>query len=62
MSKQITVRLDQQYGFQAIQPVCPVSKIFAQIAGTKTLTRPTIELVKQLGYEVRVEQTLPITL
>lgn len=58
----ITVRLAQQYGQQVVQPVCRTSELFAQIAGTKTLTKPTLELVKRLGYEVRVEQTLPATL
>ena len=60
--KNITVRLAQQYGQQVVQPACGTSELFAQIAGTKTLTKPTLELVKQLGYEVRVEQTLPSTL
>lgn len=58
----LIVRIAQQYGQQVVQPVCRTSELFAQIAGTKTLTKPTLELVKQLGYEVRVEQTLPATL
>jgi hypothetical protein len=58
----ILVRLAQQYGQSVVQPACRTSELFAQIAGTKTPTKPTIDLVKQLGYEVRVEQTLPATL
>lgn len=58
----IIVRIVQQYGQQVVQPVCRTSEIFASIAGTKTITKPTLELIKQLGYEVRVEQTLPATL
>lgn len=62
MATHITVRLTQQYGQQVVMPACRTSELFAQIAGTKTLTKPTIDLVKQLGYEIRVEQTLPSTL
>mgnify|MGYP003441085392 CR=1 FL=1 len=62
MDSSITVRLAQQYGQQVVLPACRTSELFAQIAGTKTLTKPTIDLVKQLGYEIRVEQTLPSTL
>ncbi len=62
MSNTILVRLEQQYGQQVVVPACRTGQLFAQIAGTKTLTKPTIELIKQLGYVVRVEQTLPATL
>ena len=61
-SRTITVRLEQQYGQQTVQPACETARLFAQLAGTKTLTKPSIELIKQLGYEIRVEQTLPATL
>lgn len=62
MPAHITVRLEQQYGQKVVQPACSTGQLFAQIAGTKTLTKPTLDIIKQLGYEVRVEQTLPATL
>ena len=62
MPTHITVRIAQQYSQQVVQPACGTSQLFAQIAGTKTLTKPTLDIIKQLGYEVRVEQTLPATL
>jgi len=62
MTTHITVRLEQQYGQKVVQPACRTGELFAQIAGTKTLTKPTLELIKRLGYEIRVEQTLPTTL
>ena len=54
--KTITVQVREQYGVEAIYPVCNTSFLFAQIAGTKTLTRRTIELVKALGYTIDVQQ------
>lgn len=56
------VRLANQYGQKVVIPVCPVAKEFANIAGTKTLTKPTIDAMKRLGYTVEVEQSLPVTL
>lgn len=56
---QIEVQLKQQYGQEVVVPICIAAKLFAQVAGTKTLTRPTIELVKQLGYRVVVAPTEP---
>lgn len=62
MSHSILVRIEQRYGQRDVVPACRTAELFAQLAGTKTLTKPSIELIKQLGYEIRVEQTLPVTL
>lgn len=48
------IEVTNNYGQEAIYPACEVSRVFASIAGTKTLTRQTLELAKQLGYEVEV--------
>lgn len=58
----ILVRIKHQYGQQTVVPVCEIAQEFARIAGTSTLTVPTIESIKRLGYTVSVEQTLPTTL
>ena len=58
----ITVELKSIYGVQAIYPACHASKLFAQIAGTKTLTRAAIANIKALGYQVTVKQTQPETI
>ena len=50
----IKVSIGNNYGREAIYPQCDRSKVFAQIAGTKTLTRETITLIKKLGYDVQV--------
>jgi len=52
----ITVKVTNNYGSRAVYPVCRAGKMFAMIAGTVTLTDPTIALIKQLGYEVQVAQ------
>jgi len=52
----ITVRIDNNYGVRAIYPVCDQSKLLAQLAGTRTLTRHALDTIKKLGYAVTVDQ------
>lgn len=52
---EITVKLKDQYGVQTIVPVCAHAQLFADIAGTRTLTKPAIAAVKALGYHVKVQ-------
>jgi len=52
----IIVKVTQNYGTEAIYPICEAAKTFARLAGTKTLTRSTVNLIKQLGYTVNVQQ------
>ena len=59
---QITVEIKSQYGAYVIHPVCDKAKTFAQIAGTKTLTRDAIQNIKSLGFTVEVRQLQPVTL
>jgi hypothetical protein len=49
--KELKVEVKNVYGVEKIYPRCDKSELFAQIAGTKTLTRESIELIRQLGYE-----------
>jgi hypothetical protein len=53
---EITVRITSVYGAKTVYPVCETAKIFADIAGTKTLKPETINLIKKLGYTVNVAQ------
>jgi len=59
---QITVEIKSQYGANVIHPVCDKAKTFAQIAGTKTLTRDAIQNIKALGFTVEVRQLQPVTI
>ena len=50
--KFIEVTTRRVYGNRVIYPHCEVSKDFARIAGTKTLTLATLKTIKALGYEL----------
>jgi hypothetical protein len=52
----ITVEVKNNYGSEHIYPLCSDAKLFARLAGTKTLTRESIECIKALGFDVIVEQ------
>ena len=52
----ITVEIKNVYGEQKVYPVCYRAELFAAIAGTKTLTGPTIDRIKLMGYAVEVSQ------
>ena len=46
----IVVEVRNNYGSQTVYPTCAVGKIFAEISGSKTLTKQTREAMKRLGY------------
>lgn len=57
--RSILVRVVSNYGSQAAYPVDRNGELFARLAGTRTLTRATLEVIKQLGYEVKVQAEVP---
>lgn len=56
-NKVITVNIEPQYGKWVYYPVCEAAHTFAAIAGTKTLTEPTIKHILKLGYEIKTYAT-----
>ena len=54
--KAVVVMVKDIYGRQTIYPVCPQAKVFAQLAGTTTLTPQAVTLIRTLGYQVNVQQ------
>jgi len=52
----ITVKMDKNYGIKTVYPFCEQAKLFARIAGTKTLTRNTLRDVQLLGYKIVIAQ------
>ena len=53
----ITIEIKSQYGQTVAHPICCKAKLFAKIAGTKTLTLETLKAIKSLGYEI--DQVIP---
>lgn len=51
-NNRISVQVRSVYGKDVVYPACPKSVVFAQIAGTKTLTDDTLFLITQLGFEI----------
>ena len=58
MSMEIIVTIKSVYGNSLVYPICQKAMLFADIAGTATLTDDTIRSIKTLGYRVKVQ---PIT-
>lgn len=50
----ITVQMKENYGNPMFYPVCEKAKLFAEIAGTKTLTPETLRRVKMLGFNINL--------
>ena len=47
----VTIQVKNVYGEDKVYPVCSNAKLFAEIAGTKTLTVDTLQRMKWLGVE-----------
>lgn len=58
----VHVRVIDVYGKRVVYPVCDKAKVFASIAGTKTLTDSTLMYIKKLGYRLHVVPQEPLTL
>ena len=53
--KEIKIKIKAVYGNDVIYPVCSDARLFAELAGTKTLTKQAVNVIKNLGYTVTVE-------
>jgi hypothetical protein len=56
MRDAITVEIRDVYGKPIAYPMDTAARIFADIAGTTTLTDMTLKRIKALGYQVIVTQ------
>ena len=55
----IIVEIKNVYGNETIYPLCDKATAFANIAGTKTLTRHVIAQIKAIGFSITIKpQTL----
>ena len=48
----VTLMVKDQYGSQVLHPHNETAKLFASIAGTKTLTLPVVKHIMALGYSI----------
>ena len=55
METSLVVEKKNVYGIERVYPVCTKAKLFASIAGNKTLRPDVIELIKKLGYNLTTE-------
>ena len=56
--KNITVEVRDVYGQVKFYPTCDSAKLFADIAGTKTLTADALKKIEALGYAVTAARTV----
>jgi|APGre2960657404_1045060.scaffolds.fasta_scaffold10928_3 hypothetical protein len=54
---EIIIRAKDVYGERKFYPICETAKLFAAIAGTKTLTVPVLGNIKAMGYKLTIEVT-----
>jgi len=54
----ITVEVRDVYGQVKFYPKCDSAKLFADIAGTKTLTADALKKIEALGYSVATIRTV----
>jgi ATP phosphoribosyltransferase len=56
--KNITIEVRDVYGQVKFYPMCDSAKLFADIAGTKTLTADALKKIEALGYVVTATRTI----
>lgn len=55
MHCEIVLLRKEQYGKAVYYPICDKAKVFANIAGTKTLTNDAVRRIKELGYKFNIQ-------
>jgi hypothetical protein len=55
----IKIQLRYQYNQEVYYPICANATLFAEIAGTKTLTARVLKRIEKLGYTIEVEHQAP---
>tara|TARA_R100001377_G_C3113742_1_gene83534 strand:- start:362 stop:547 length:186 start_codon:yes stop_codon:yes gene_type:complete len=49
---EIKVQVKYVFGNELIYPMCKISKVFANIARTKTLSKEVLRSLKDVGYSI----------
>jgi hypothetical protein len=58
MTNVIEVEVKDVYGVTKYYPICEKAQLFADIAGTKTLTVQAIKKIEALGYSIKASRTV----
>ncbi len=58
--KAIVVTTRNVYGQDKIYPVCEHAQMFAELAGTKTLSDHSIRVIKKMGIRISLEELKPV--
>ena len=58
MTNGIEVEVKDVYGVTKYYPICEKAQLFADIAGTKTLTVQVIKKIEALGYSIKASRTV----
>jgi len=58
MTNVIEVEVKDVYGVTKYYPICEKAQLFADIAGTKTLTLQAIKKIEALGYSIKASRTV----
>jgi hypothetical protein len=58
MTNVIEVEVKDVYGVLKYYPICEKAQLFADIAGTKTLTTHAIKKIEALGYSIKASRTV----
>jgi len=58
MTNTIEVEVKDVYGVTKYYPLCEKAQLFADIAGTKTLTVQVIKKIEALGFSIKASRTV----
>ena len=58
MANTIEVEVKDVYGTLKYYPLCEKAQLFADIAGTKTLTLQVIKKIEALGFSIKASRTV----
>jgi hypothetical protein len=58
MTNTIEVEVKDVYGVTKYYPICEKAQLFADIAGTKTLTVQVIKKIEALGFSIKASRTV----
>jgi len=50
----VTIQIKNNYGQDVAYPACSNAKLFAEIAGTKTLTKEVLQKIRRLGIGIKL--------